>query len=274
MRAWTNEELEYLKGIYKEKFNDELAVMMNEHFNGKYRTYTASSISATKDRLGIHSKPKYGRLYRKEIIEFIQNNYEGKDNLELAELLNAKFNLNTDADKISMLKCNLKRRFGINVQTGINKGCFKKGSTPANKGTKGLYNVGGNKTSFKKGNKPQNAVPIGTEHIRYSGSKINDPGYLYVKIADGKGNKNWKLKHHLIYEQHYGKIPDKCKVVFADGNRFNFDIDNLILVSYNEELIMNRNKLFTKDKEITNTGAIIAKVIAKGNKLKKERVKT
>lgn len=35
---------------------------------------------------------------------------------------------------------------------------------------------------------------------------------------------------------------------------------------------MNRNKLFTTDKNITNTGSLIAKVIDKGNKLKNERL--
>ena len=61
-------------------------------------------------------------------------------------------------------------------------------------------------------------------------------------------------------------------MIFADGNRENFDIDNLVLVSSSEELILNRRKLLTDDKEITKTGVLIAKVIDKTYKLKNERL--
>lgn len=264
MRAWTNEEIDYLKSIYVEKFNDEIADMMNDHFKGKYRKYTPGSISSAKDRLNIHSKPVYGRLYRKEVIEFIQCNYKGKDNLELAELLNEKFNLNTTADKVSMLKVNLKRRFGINVQTGINKGCYKKGNIPINKGTKGMFNVGGNRTSFKKGNKSWNCDPIGTEKWK-SQTKNDKEGFLYVKVQDGHKQHNWKQKHRLLWEQAYGEIPEGYKVIFKDGNRHNIVLENLALVSDSQMLILNQHDLIYKEKELTEVGINIAKVIDKAN---------
>lgn len=197
-----------------------------------------------------------------EVIQFMVENYEGRDNIELAELLNERFNLDTNGDKVSNVKTNLQRRYGINLRTRINRGCFKKGNVPVNKGTKGLYNVGGNSTSFKKGNIPANHREIGEE-------RLTKDGYIQVKVQDGCLNKNWQLKHRYIYEQHYGKIPEGYNVIFLDGNRQNFDINNLKLVSRAEDLIMNRNKLFAKDKEITNTGTIIAKVIDTTNKLKK-----
>ena len=59
------------------------------------------------------------------------------------------------------------------------------------------------------------------------------------------------------------------KVIFADNNKRNFDIDNLILVSDSEALIMNTNKLRYGNKELTRTGSLIAKVIDKTNKLRK-----
>lgn len=58
------------------------------------------------------------------------------------------------------------------------------------------------------------------------------------------------------------------KVIFADGNKRNFNIDNLILVTNSEALIMNKNKLIYEDVELTKTGSLIAKVIDKTNKLK------
>lgn len=203
------------------------------------------------------------RVYTEEIIEFILANYLGKSNVELAKILNEKFNINATGDSVGMFKANYKRRKGIDLRTGINPGCFKKGNIPINKGTKGVFNVGGNKTSFQKGNVPPNRVPIGTE-------RLTKEGYIEVKIQDGHLNKNWKLKHRLIYEQHYGDIPTGYNVIFLDGNRQNFDISNLKLISRAEDLIMNKNKLFSKDKEITESGALIAKVINKSNMLKRK----
>ncbi len=193
-----------------------------------------------------------------EVIQFMVDNYKGKDNIELAKLLNEKFDLNTNEDRVSNVKSNLLRRKGIDLRTGINRGGFKKGHVPFNKGTKGL--TGANKTSYKKGNIPPNHREIGEE-------RITKDGYIMIKIKDGCLNKNWVLKHRYIYEQHYGKIPEGHNVIFLDGNKKNTDISNLKLVSRAEDLIMNNHKLFAKNKDLTNTGTIIAKVIDKTNKL-------
>ena len=195
--------------------------------------------------------------WTEEVIQFMIENYQGKDNIELAELLNKRFNLNTNGDRVCNVKANLKRREGIDLTTGINRGCFKKGNVPVNKGTKGLYNVGGNRTSFKKGNIPPNKRPIGSE-------RVNVDGYIEVKVGDPN---TWDSKHRVVYREHYGEIPEGYNVIFLDGNRQNVDINNLGLVSKAENLIMNRNKLYSTDKEITNTGTIIAKLIDKTNKL-------
>lgn len=202
-----------------------------------------------------------------EVINFMIENYEGRDNIELAELLNERFNLNTNGDRVSNVKANLKRRRGIDIRTGINRGCIKKGNIPFNKGLKWNEYLTkeqqekSSKTWFKKGNIPMTAVEIGEEHIRHK--KPNDEGFLCVKTCNGKGNKNWTPKQRYVYEQHYGEIPKGHKVIFADGNRNNFDISNLILVSNAEELHLNSRGLRFKDKELTETGLNVVKVILK-----------
>ena len=70
-------------------------------------------------------------------------------------------------------------------------------------------------------------------------------------------------KSRYVYEQAYGTIPKGHKVIFADGNNRNFDLDNLVLVSNAEELIMNKRKLMKEDASLTKTGALIAKVLNK-----------
>ena len=205
--------------------------------------------------------------WTEEIVKYIIKIHKGKTLYELADMVNKQFNLNVTNKDIGNLKARLRIKKGIILDPAVNEGKYKSGKKAANKGKKwcefmskeGQENS--KKTWFKKRSKPHNALPIGTKHIRST-------GYLYIKVADGKGNNNWIPKHKYIYEQHYGKIPEKSKVIFADGNRFNFDIENLILVSNSEELIMNRKKMFSSNKEITKTGSLIAKVIDKKNNLK------
>ncbi len=95
------------------------------------------------------------------------------------------------------------------------------------------------------------------------GSEKIHKGYVYIKVAQPD---KYKMKHRYIYENTYGKIPDDFSVIFADGNRRNFDIDNLILVKKRELLIMKNNHLIYDDKELTKTGIIIAQLIDKTNK--------
>ena len=212
-----------------------------------------------------------------EVINFMIENYKGRDNIELAELLNEKFNLNTNGDRVSNVKSNLKRRKGIDLRTGINRGCIKKGNVPHNKGKKWNEYLTkeqqekASKTFFKKGNIPMTAVEIGVEHIRHR--KPDDEGFICVKTCNGKGNKNWTPKQRYVYEQHYGEIPDGHKVIFADGNRNNFDISNLILVSNAEELHLNRNKFRFNDKELTKTGLNVVKIILKTGGKNGERIR-
>lgn len=189
-------------------------------------------------------------IYSLEEEKFLIDNVKGITLKELTERFNKQFNLNLSESAIA------KRKNKLGLSSGITGGQFKKGSQPWNKGIKGY--MGANKTSFQKGNIPHNHRPVGSE-------RITKDGYIEIKVAEP--NK-WKLKHRYIYEKEYGKIPEGYNVMFADRNRLNLDIDNLILVSKREDLIMNNKKLIFKDQELTKTGHLIAKVISKTNKLK------
>ncbi len=130
---------------------------------------------------------------------------------------------------------------------------MKNGNIPFNKGKKGYMSAEQyekcKQTMFKKGNIPANHRPIGSE-------RVGKDGYILIKIQDKNLQKNWMPKHRYLYEQKYGKIPEGYKLIFADGNKLNFDLDNLVLVSYSEELIMNRRGLISDNADITKTGVI------------------
>ncbi len=59
-------------------------------------------------------------------------------------------------------------------------------------------------------------------------------------------------------------------MIFGDGDKLNCNIDNLILVSRSELLIMNRNKLIKNDSVLTKVGVNIAKLLDTMNKKKRE----
>lgn len=201
--------------------------------------------------------------YTPEEIEFLRQNVPGRTLKEFQYLFNKKFKLNVGEQSLE----NAKHRY--NIKSGITGGQFCKGNVPANKGKKWSEYMpqesqqGSLRTTFKKGNIPLNHRPVGSE-------RVNKYGYIEIKVQEP--NK-WKLKHRVLYEKEYGEIPKGYKLIFADGNRLNLNLDNLILVSPSEELIMNRNKLFFKDGSLTKTGALVSKVIDTANKRKNLKIK-
>lgn len=183
--------------------------------------------------------PKKNQVFTTERVEYLRNNVKGIGNKELTEMVNKHFGINLDVQQIR----NAKKRYGLN--SGIT-GYFEKGHIPFNKGKKGIG--GWEPTQFKKGHKPHNYKPVGTE-------RVNGDGYIDIKIEDP--NK-WRGKHILTWEEHNGPIPNGHVVIFGDGNNRNFDINNLILVSRQQLLILNRNNLIQNDADLTRTGVIIA----------------
>lgn len=200
--------------------------------------------------------------YSKEEDKFLIDNVKGISLKELTTRFNGKFNLNLSESAIA----NRKNKLGLS--SGITGGQFQKGNVPFNKGKKQIEYMSkeaiekSKLTRFKKGNIPSN-------HRELYEERITKDGYIEIKIQDGKLNKNWQLKHRYIYEKEYGKIPDGYNVIFLDSNKQNLDLSNLKLVSKAEDLIMNNNKLFTDNKDLTETGTLIAKVINKSSKLRK-----
>lgn len=195
--------------------------------------------------------------------QFLIDYVKGISLNELTDKFNSAFNLNLSESSIS------NRKVKLGIKSGFNSSYFKKGQTPFNKGKKwedymteeGQKNS--LKTCFKKENKPHNYKKIGSE-------VYDKDNYAYIKVRDNpyERRKNWISKQRLIYEQHYGPIPEGYVVIFADGDVKNFNIDNLILVSRQENLIMNNHGLRYHDKDLTKVGVNIAKLIDTTNKKK------
>lgn len=128
---------------------------------------------------------------------------------------------------------------------------FKKGQKIWNTDHAGFH-PNTQKTQFKKGNKPHNYLPIGSESER--------EGYLYRKVSDHRkpSNKNWKQVHIIVWEQHYGEVPETHRVAFKDGDSKNIIIDNLELIDTRE--LMSRNTILRYPPELKQAIRLTAKL--------------
>jgi phage protein len=193
---------------------------------------------------------KAPRRYAKEELDYIRKIAPGRHYHEIVEMFNRKFEFQINAKK---LKYTL-RNHGIS--TGLS-GRFGKGITPHNKGKK--FPGTGNRTTFRKGATPHNKMEVGED-------TVTTDGYVKTKIAEPDV---WEYKHKLIWAEAHGPIPEKHSIIFADGNKLNLDIDNLLLVSKAELLMLNRRRLISEDSELTKTGLNVVKVMNKIYKIKK-----
>lgn len=247
----------------KKKYSDQVYDFISRHVKGRTiyelvqltneamgTNFTISQMQSYKRNYHLKSDIRYNgnkgsKLFPPEIVEFIGKNAPGKYNKELTDLVNSTFKTDYKVNQIDCFKNNNKISSGLTGQ-------FEKGHIPANKGKKmsaEQYEKCA-ETMFKKGNIPHNYRPVGSER-----ADAKD-GYISVKIADP--NK-WKLKHVLIYEEHYGPVPKGHKVIFLDKNKRNFNIENLALVSNGEMAMLNKNRRISECLEITKAGLALEK---------------
>jgi hypothetical protein len=179
-------------------------------------------------------------------IRFLKNEVTGRSYAEMTELFNRHFGTALTFNQIKGVLGKYKLCNGRD-------GRFRPGQISPNKGKKGYCPAGSEKGWFKPGHRPCNYKPVGTE-------RINTDGYVEVRIRNptGKPEKNWKAKHRIIWEKANGKIPRGHVIIFADGNKLNMALDNLLLISRKELAVMNRLRLISPNKNLTQIGKTVA----------------
>lgn len=258
---YTDEQKDFIREVSPGRYNKEIADLFNAKFGTSVTESQIKSIKANykiKSNVPLKRRTEPEGLFTKDQEDFIKKNVKGLTNQALADLINETFDLSITARQMLTWKKNHGLTSGLDFR-------FKKGQEPANKGTKGLHNVGGNKTSFKKGQRPLNYKPVGTE-------RVDDEGYTLIKVSDtGKWHQRWKHKHRVLWEKENGKIPHNHVLIFADGDKSNTSLDNLILVSRKQLAMLNKHKLIKNDVELTKTGLIIADIYSKIYDRKRKR---
>jgi len=186
--------------------------------------------------------------YTQEEVQYIITHYATTTNAELGRVLGR--HPDRIATKAHLM--GLKKDKGFLIEQAKkrpNKGQFKKGLVPFNKGQK-LSKETKDKlkaTMFKCGNRPHNALNVGDE------SEDKD-GYLWLKVAEPS---IWKPKHHVAFGE---EVPAGFKVIFIDGNKRNFERSNLALLS--DADLMRQNTMHRSPPELIS-------LIRTVNKLKK-----
>lgn len=99
--------------------------------------------------------------------------------------------------------------------------------------------------------------PIGSE------SEPDSNGLVRIKVSE----KQWVYKQRYIYEQHYGKIPKGYKVVFLNGDKTDYRIENLAIAPNKDVLVVYGQELNSKDAEVTKLGLQVARLINKTSEL-------
>lgn len=217
---YTEKEKQFLVEFAPNYYYEELTKLFNDKFN---TNVTLLGIQQQCSKiLKIRAKSQKHR-YSKVEKQFLIDNIENHTYQELTDMFNERFGTNLSRDSISDI-CIKRMKIKRNCNTGL----------------------------FTHGPKPQYKI----------GDEINKDGYIWIKYKNEYDKdlshnemykKNWLPKHRYVYENHYGKIDDKKIIIFLDGNRLNFEIENLYCIDRKINAVMNQNKWFTSDRELTLT---------------------
>lgn len=197
-------------------------------------------------------------IWTEEEIEFVREVYPYHENKEISKMVKEKFGFDVSTRNLQ----NVRNKYKIPKKVIPNSGCYRKGDEPWNKGKRMSDEVREKVkgTWFKKGQVPKNHKPVGS-------TRIDRDGYKLIKIAEP--NK-WIVYSRYVYEKAHGeKLKKNEAIIFADGNKLNFDIDNLVKVSRANLLYLNNKKLIFDDPELTKTGVNVSKVAEKIIKLER-----
>lgn len=193
------------------------------------------------------------RILNPEQAKWFKENVVGRSYREMGEMVTKELGVPMTEDQV---KAYMAR---YHLQNGRD-GRIKPGNVPPNKGKKGQG--GWPPTQFKKGQAPTNYRPVGSE-------RIDTDGYVWVKTEDPK---KWRMKHVLNWEKERGAVPQGHALLFADGNKQNTDIENLILISRAQLAVLNHQRLLQKDKTLNETAILTADLIL-GITAAKRRIK-
>ncbi len=263
--TWPKDRVDFIAALVRSQQYtcQEITDAFNEHYgDNKTRSAVKSIMQKHGLRLGLKKKgERYTKLWPKEYCEWITANCQGKTWAQVLEEFNEHFGVNYPLEQLIHKAKNAKWRNGYD-------GRFKKGDVPWQKGRpldeehRALLR----RWEFQKGHRPLNQLPLGSE-------RVDQMGYTWVKVAEHVGVKkyeNWQPKHKLIWEQAHGPLEEGQIVIFLDGDKTNFDINNLEAITKAENAIMNVRGWRSEDPELSRIGVAAARIVKAAARRQKE----
>lgn len=266
--TWTTSQEQFLREHYLTMTHKEMAAILGKTDTavkakcGKMRLIKPDDLK--KALLLKHSiEANRHKMLTAEEDELVKENYLSIPIKSLAKVLNKGE---------TAIRGSLKRQGLVIPQELANYrkeiGMKRKGNIPFNKGLPQISYMSpesierSRASRFKKGSKPHNIVQIGSETLTKGG---------YIKVKIGEPNK-WIFKQRLIWQQHFGEIPDNHIIIFKDNDILNFDINNLQCIKREQNV---RRKCISEKYEMSRnnlTDEYVADVIKRRTPLNREDI--
>lgn len=304
---WTEDKIEFLRGIYQGKTNRELAKICSQEFG---RSFTRAALQTVLFRNFGNRKAK---VWTTDKLDYLRSIVPGKPLEEITRLYNEHFGTNYETrtiksamtnhhirsgyrydgqkavlfspEEIKWLEENRKgfnfdvttekmnKHFGTNYKVSQVRGWCHAHHLPC--GVDMRFKKGN--VSFNKGHKGWCAP--GSEkgwfkkgHRPHNWSPVNtevivDDGYIKVKVAEPNV---WELKHRLVWQEKNGKIPEDSCLIFLNGVKTDCRIENLMLIKRSILLVLNHEKLIFDDAAATKCGVTMAMIKSRIRELQKK----
>ncbi len=184
---------------------------------------------------------------------FILEHHKGTGHQAMADLVNAKFGT-------SFTKGQMKNYYNRNKLNSGLTGRFEKGHEPWTKGKKWADYMSeeaqerSRKTCYDHAHIPENALPVGS-------IRMTKDGYLIKKVQErGYQWERWQLLHRLIWEEHNGPIPKGQVLTFKNGDKTDCRLENLALITQEENKSLNKKHLRSQNPEITEAAISLGRL--------------
>lgn len=269
-RRYTPEQHAWLEEHWRSMPNRDVMAAYEAEFGERLTFDAAKSYGSNRGwrkDTGVHARAL--RRYTDEEREFLRGFIPGHSEREIIAAFAERFGRTLETYQVGNLKCKL------GVKSGTVGGRFEQGHVPATKGrpwSEWMSAEGAEHsraTQFKPGNLPHNTRPLLDE-------RIGKDGYVEVHVGlhrMSRANDQWVSKAQLVWEQANGREwPEGCRSMFADGDRRNFDPQNIVPVPaelYTVVCGAVPGGLEWHDRESLEAAITMARVIAARRRLEK-----
>ena len=237
--AYTQEMLDWLCEAYKEKRHANFEELTKDFNNTFGTTFTRSAVWHKTNRiLNNQITRKTDRVlprvvWTNEMIEYLKEHLNECSYNTLSVKMSEKFNcyITTSSLEHKVARLGLKKDLSaVKGYANENRGCFKKGQISPNR------------------------KPLGYE-------RFDADGNVWIKYAHPD---KFMRKSRWVYIQHYGEIADGMNVVQINGDKMDFRIENLRVLTNADLAYFNSTKIQPKGND---EAAIIKLDIANLNKI-------